>query len=128
MEGRDFLHRKLETGVRREPSFGNLKMDLRNQSIENTKTGVTERLSASEYKLLWMLVRAQGNLITESEMNEFMYEERPDHKDLPLSNTVKVFITKLRHKLQGVLGETVQIESEQGMGYRLVLESARGQA
>lgn len=128
MEGRELFHRKLETGVRRESVFGNLKMDIRNQSIENTQTGVTERLTKNEYQILWTLLRAQGNIITEAEISNFLYEDLPDNKDLPLSNTISVFITKLRNKLQKVVGSHIQIANEHGMGFRLELESGKEEA
>lgn len=128
MEGRDLFHSKLETGVSRESSFGNLKMDVRSQSIKNIQTGVSEKLSKSEYQILWILVRAQGNIITETEFSDFLYEDLPDSMDLPLSDTVKVFMTKVRRKLERIMGTEIQISTEHGMGYRLQLESGKEEA
>ncbi len=73
------------------------------------------RLSSSTYRLLWLLVRGQGAIITADEMWYFMYEE--DEGDIPITNTIAVFISHLRKKLQKVSGSTAIVTERRG--YRL---------
>ena len=112
----NFLH-KLEPGTAREPVFGSLALDKENQEVvigENR-----QRLSPFEYQILWILVRAQGRPVTKPEIENFLYENIPDHKDLPLSNSLEVYMTRLRKILKSAGGDDLQISNDKGYGYFL---------
>lgn len=73
-------------------------------------------LSIGEFQCLWLLVRAQGNIITSDELSYFLYEDSDG--DLPLTNVSQVFIGRVRKKLEKI-GSTISIETIHGFGYRL---------
>ena len=85
----------------------------------NTKTGESLHLTPTEYKVLWTLVRADGAFVTSDELFTFIYEETPDDKDLPLSNTVSQYIFKIKGKIKTLMNETIILESEIRFGYKL---------
>ncbi|HEY0010414.1 MAG TPA: winged helix-turn-helix domain-containing protein [Candidatus Paceibacterota bacterium] len=117
--GMENLLHKLEAGANRPPTYGPISLDIESKTVSFNGAERTEQLTKSEYQVLWLLVRAQGNSITEGEIFGFLYEDYPDHKDLPLSNTTVVFINKLRHKLQELTDGKVVIQNQHGFGYYL---------
>jgi two-component system OmpR family response regulator len=68
-------------------------------------------LTAHEYRLLAYLMHRAGQVVSRSELVEHLYAQDFDRD----SNTVEVFVGRLRRKLGADLIETVR-----GMGYRLV--------
>jgi DNA-binding response OmpR family regulator len=93
------------------PRLGPLELNLNQRSLTNTETGVSERLSKSEYQVLWLLIRAKGSTVNRAPIEEFLYADRPEDEDWPISNGVDVFIARLRKKLSAVAGEKVVIET-----------------
>jgi len=69
-------------------------------------------LTALEFRLLSYLMQHQGKVISRTELVEHLYEQDFD-KD---SNTIEVFIGRLRRKTKADLIETVR-----GLGYRLTV-------
>ena len=76
-----------------------------------TLKGITVTLTAHEYRLLAYLMHRAGQVVSRSELIEHLYAQDFDRD----SNTVEVFVGRLRRKLGADLIETVR-----GMGYRLV--------
>ena len=74
-------------------------------------------MTALEFRLLSYLMHHQGKVISRTELVEHLYEQDFD-KD---SNTIAVFVGRLRRKTQASLIETVR-----GLGYRLVVPSEDG--
>ena len=68
-------------------------------------------LTALEFRLLSYLMHHSGKVISRTELVEHLYEQDFD-KD---SNTIEVFIGRLRKKTQASLIQTVR-----GLGYRLI--------
>lgn len=95
-----------------ELTCGPLILDTRQSKA--SIDGVTLKLTSHEYRLLSYMVHHKGKVISRSELTEHLYDQDFD-KD---SNTVEVFVGRLRKKMSVNLIETVR-----GMGYRM-LDSA----
>ena len=73
--------------------------------------GLELALTSHEYKLLSHLMQKKGEVLSRTELSEHIYPQDSDRD----SNTIEVFIGRLRKKLpQG------SIETVRGMGYKLV--------
>lgn len=87
---------------------GGLSLDTRSGRVTLDGQGVT--LTAHEYKLLAYLMHRPGAVVSRTELTEHLYAQDFERD----SNTIEVFIARLRKKLPGVALETVR-----GLGYRL---------
>ena len=72
--------------------------------------GIPLKLTSLELRLLSYLLHHQGKIISRTELTEHLYDQDFDRD----SNTIEVFIGRLRRKLEVDLIETVR-----GMGYRM---------
>ncbi|GHC69274.1 response regulator transcription factor [Limoniibacter endophyticus] len=72
--------------------------------------GVTLKLTSHELRLLSYLMHHQGKVISRTELVEHLYDQDFDRD----SNTIEVFVGRLRKKMGVDLIETVR-----GLGYRL---------
>ena len=72
--------------------------------------GQPVRLTAQEYRLLAYLMHHPGRVVSRTELTEHLYDQDFDRD----SNTIEVFVGRLRKKL----GADV-IETARGLGYRL---------
>jgi len=88
---------------------GPLSLDTR--SNRATAAGRALTLTSHEYRVLSYLMHHQGEVVSRGELVEHIYAQDFDRD----SNTVEVFIARLRKKLPPELIETVR-----GLGYRLV--------
>ena len=68
-------------------------------------------LTSHEFKLLQLLMQRKGEVLSRTELSEHLYPEGSDRD----SNTIEVFVGRLRKKLPEGSIETVR-----GLGYRLV--------
>ena len=91
-----------------EIQCGPLRLDIAAAKVSLDGRAVS--LTALEFRLLSYLMHHQGKVISRTELVEHLYEQDFD-KD---SNTIEVFIGRLRRKTQAELIETVR-----GLGYRL---------
>jgi len=123
MEGPPRLNEKLEAGVLREPTFGPIALDLKSKTVRSIDTNKTENLSAQEYQILWLLVRAQGAVLSRSEMEGFLYEDVAEEKDIPLgSGTLNVVLDRIKKKIGAVAGNKIIIENLHNVGWRLSVQ------
>ena len=106
---------RLRALIRR--SSGQLKPDLRCGSltldprgVRVTLDGVPIRLTSHEFRVLSYLMHHRDRVVSQSELTEHIYSEGGDRD----SNTVEVFIARLRRKLGARFIETVR-----GLGYRM---------
>jgi two-component system OmpR family response regulator len=90
-------------------SCGALALDTRSGRL--TADGRPVPLTAHEYRLLAYLMHRPGRVVSRTELTEHLYAQDFDRD----SNTIEVFVGRLRRKLPGGSIETVR-----GMGYRLV--------
>jgi two-component system, OmpR family, response regulator len=89
-------------------SCGPLQLDLKASRV--TVDGTPLKLTALEYKLLEYLMHHLGKVVSRTELTEHLYDQDFDRD----SNTIEVFVGRLRRKLGVDLIETVR-----GMGYRI---------
>ena len=87
---------------------GPLTLDTRNQRA--TVDGQALTLTSHEYRVLAYLMHHRDQVVSRSDLVEHIYAQDFDRD----SNTVEVFIARLRKKLPPGLIETVR-----GLGYRL---------
>ena len=88
---------------------GDLTLDTRTGIVALAGTMVS--LTAHEYRLLAYLMHRAGQIVSRSELVEHLYAQDFDRD----SNTIEVFVGRLRRKLDIDLIETIR-----GLGYRLV--------
>lgn len=95
---------------------GEIELDPRSQRV--SQAGQPLELTAFEYRLLEHLMFHPGQVISKTELMERLY---PDDQERD-SNTIEVFIGRLRRKLDPD-GRRQPIETLRGRGYRLIGES-----
>ncbi|MDP1686974.1 response regulator transcription factor [Hydrogenophaga sp.] len=88
---------------------GELALDTRSGRV--TLHGQTVALTSHEYKVLEYLMHRPGAVVSRTELTEHIYAQDFERD----SNTIEVFVGRLRKKLPAALIETVR-----GLGYRLV--------
>ncbi len=91
-----------------ELSCGTLELDTRSAKV--TVAGSAVKLTSLEYRLLAYLMHHQGKIVSRTELTEHLYDQDFDRD----SNTVEVFIGRLRKKLGADF-----IQTKRGLGYRL---------
>jgi two-component system OmpR family response regulator len=102
------LIRRSSGQIRPELRSGSVVLDPRGARV--TVDGVPVKLTSHEFRVLSYLMHHRGRIVSQSELTEHIYAQGFDRD----SNTVEVFIARLRRKLPGSLIETVR-----GMGYRI---------
>jgi two-component system OmpR family response regulator len=102
------LIRRASGHVTTELRCGALALDPRAAKV--TVNGVPVKLTSHEYRVLSYLMHHRGRVVPQSELMDHIYAEGSDRD----SNTVEVFIGRLRRKL-GV----PYIATVRGMGYRI---------
>jgi two-component system OmpR family response regulator len=75
-----------------------------------TLDGVPVRLTGHEFRVLSYLMHHRGRVVSQAELSEHIYSQDLDRD----SNTVEVFIARLRRKLGADFIQTVR-----GLGYRI---------
>jgi two-component system, OmpR family, response regulator len=93
-------------------THGPLALDTRSGRV--TLDGQPVALTSHEYKVLDYLMHRPGAVVSRSELTEHIYTQDFDRD----SNTIEVFVGRLRKKLPGAPIETVR-----GLGYRLASPS-----
>lgn len=94
-------------------TVGPVRLDTRNSKV--TVEGAAIKLTAQEFKLLSYLMHHDGKVISRTELTEHIYDQDFD-KD---SNTIEVFVNRIRKKLAVPVIQTVR-----GLGYRIEWEGA----
>jgi two-component system OmpR family response regulator len=87
---------------------GPLRLDVRASRV--TVDGNPVKLTAHEYKVLEYLLHHTGKVVSRTELTEHLYDQDFDRD----SNTIEVFVGRLRKKLGIDLIETIR-----GLGYRI---------
>lgn len=91
-----------------EIEIGSVRLDTRQSRV--TLDGSPVKLTSLEFRLLSYLMHHQGEVVSRTQLIEHLYDQDFD-KD---SNTIEVFVGRLRKKLHADLIETVR-----GLGYRV---------
>ena len=87
---------------------GPLRLDIKASKADID--GVPLKLTSHEYRMLAYLMHHKGSVVSRTELVEHLYDQDFDRD----SNTIEVFVGRLRKKLGVHLIETVR-----GMGYRM---------
>lgn len=87
---------------------GSVRLDTRSGRV--SLNGEPVKLTAQEFKLLSYLMHHKGKVISRTELIEHIYDQDFDRD----SNTIEVFITRIRKKLGSDL-----ISTTRGLGYSL---------
>ncbi len=91
-----------------ELSCGPLTLDTSRSRV--ALDGAPVKLTAQEFRLLSYLMHHQDQVVSRTELTEHLYSQDFDRD----SNTIEVFVGRLRKKIGGDFIETVR-----GLGYRL---------
>jgi two-component system, OmpR family, response regulator len=102
------LIRRSSGHVQRELRCGVVALDPRGAKV--TVNGIPVRLTSHEFRVLSYLMHHRGRVVSQTELADHIYAQDSDRD----SNTVEVFIARLRRKL-GVSA----IETVRGLGYRV---------
>ncbi|HMF95905.1 MAG TPA: response regulator transcription factor [Vicinamibacterales bacterium] len=102
------LIRRATGQVTPELRCGAVALDPRAAKV--TLDGAPVKLTSHEFRVLSYLMHHRGRVVSQSELTEHIYAQSADRD----SNTVEVFIARLRRKLGASLIETVR-----GLGYRM---------
>ena len=92
-----------------EIECGPIRLDTKTARV--TLDGSAVKLTSHEYRLLAYLMHHRGRVVSRSELVEHLYEQDFDRD----SNTIEVFIGRLRKKLPGEY-----IKTARGLGYAVV--------
>jgi two-component system OmpR family response regulator len=102
------LIRRASGQLASELRCGPIVLDARAAKV--TVRGNPVRLTSHEFRVLSYLMHHRGRVVPQSELIEHIYAESLDRD----SNTVEVFVARLRRKLGAAAIETVR-----GLGYRM---------
>ena len=108
------LIRRASGQVTSELRCGAVTLDPRAARV--TVNGNPVKLTSHEFRVLSYLMHHRGRVVSQRELTEHIYAQDFDRE----SNTVEVFIARLRRKLGPSFIETVR-----GLGYRMAAEEER---
>lgn len=102
------LIRRSSGNASSELMAGHVRLDTRSGKV--TLAGDPVKLTAQEYKLLSYLLHHKGKVVSRTELIEHIYDQDFDRD----SNTIEVFVTRIRKKLGADVISTIR-----GLGYQL---------
>ena len=102
------LIRRSSGNASSELTAGDVRLDTRSGKV--TLNGEPVKLTAQEYKLLSYLMHHKGKVVSRTELIEHIYDQDFDRD----SNTIEVFVTRIRKKLGADVISTIR-----GLGYSL---------
>jgi two-component system OmpR family response regulator len=102
------LIRRSSGSAQPELRCGALVLDARGARV--SLNGVPVKLTSHEFRVLSYLMHHRGRVVSQSELIEHIYAQDFDRD----SNTVEVFVARLRRKLGASSIETIR-----GLGYRM---------
>ncbi|MFN3746941.1 MAG: response regulator transcription factor [Hyphomicrobiaceae bacterium] len=103
--------RRLSGHARSEIEVGPLRLDTKTARV--SMGGQPVKLTSHEYRLLAYLMHHNERVVSRTELVEHLYDQDFDRD----SNTIEVFIGRLRRKIPPEMIKTVR-----GLGYRLTRE------
>jgi len=102
------LIRRASGNASSELTAGDVRLDTRSGRV--TLAGNPVKMTAQEFKLLSYLMHNKGKMVSRTELIEHIYDQDFDRD----SNTIEVFITRIRKKLGADI-----ISTTRGLGYSL---------
>jgi two-component system KDP operon response regulator KdpE len=111
-------HASIAGGTADEPVFstGELRVDLARRQV--VVAGQEVRLTPIEYKLLALLVKNAGKVLTHRQLLRQVWG--PEYGDE--NHYVRVYVAQLRRKIEADPARPRYLRTEPGVGYRLVTE------
>ena len=111
-------HASRPAGAPTDPVFelGDVRVDLARREV--TRAGTPVHLTPTEYKLLALLIRHAGKVLTHRQLLKEVWGV--NYADQ--SHYVRVYVAQLRQKLEGDAARPRLILTEPGVGYRLRAE------
>ena len=108
--------RRAATGLEGDAvvEFGDVRVDLANRLV--TRASAPVHLTALEYRLLAVLARNLGKVITHRQLLRDVWG--PSHVEQ--SHYLRIYMGQLRHKLEADPARPRHLLTETGVGYRLV--------
>ena len=97
--------------------FGDVQADFEKRVI--TVAGEEVHLTPNEYKLLQVLIKHAGRVVTQRQLLNEVWG--PQHTEQ--SQYLRVYVAQLRHKLERDPARPRYLQTEPGVGYRLSLDS-----
>jgi two-component system, OmpR family, KDP operon response regulator KdpE len=97
--------------------FGTVQADFEKRVI--TVGGEEVHLTPNEYKLLQVLIKHAGRVVTQRQLLNEVWG--PQHTDQ--SQYLRVYVAQLRRKLERDPARPRYLQTEPGVGYRLILDS-----
>ena len=106
---------RLRALLRRATGHTSDTIDIGDLSVDNRAArafvdGMSIKLTSHEFRLLSYMASHKGRVISRTELVEHIYDQDFDRD----SNTIEVFVGRLRRKIG-----TERIETVRGLGYRL---------
>ncbi len=99
--------------------FGDIEINLASRQV--LRKGEIVRLTATEYVLLRFFVQHSGKVLTHRQIMREVWG--PAHENQ--TSYLRVYVVRLREKLEANPAEPALIATELGVGYRLIEASAR---
>jgi two-component system KDP operon response regulator KdpE len=96
-------------------NFGEVEVDLARRTVERDHVEV--HLTATEYRLLTVLIRHAGRILTHGQLLRDVWG--PNHSEH--SHYVRIYMANLRQKLEKDPTQPEHLLTEIGMGYRLMV-------
>lgn len=111
------LARRQSGGAQTEPTvrFGDVVVDLSKKTV--TKSEAEVHLTPTEWRMLELLVRNPGALVSRETLLKRMWQSH----DLSDTGNLRLYMSQLRKKLEATPSQPAHLLTEQGMGYRLDL-------
>lgn len=99
-------------------TFGDVALEGKTMTLENSESGASVRLSEKEFRALEVLMANQGQILTREQLavKIWGYENEAEY------NNVEVYMTFVRKKLAFIGSKTV-IKAVRGVGYELRSEN-----
>ena len=112
------LRRREKTGEAgaTEVEFGSVRIDLLNRNVK--RDGQTIHLTPIEYRLLTLLVRNAGKVLTHRQILREVWG--PSHVES--NHYLRIYMGQLRHKLEENPAQPRWLQTESGVGYRLAVD------
>jgi len=96
--------------------FGSIEVDLVRRIVTRAREEV--RLTAKEYALLRLLVLNSGKVITHRQLLRELWGPNAEEQ----TQYLRVYVGRLRQKLEEAPNQPRHLRTESGIGYRLVME------
>jgi two-component system, OmpR family, KDP operon response regulator KdpE len=108
--------RRANRGQTEEPlrRFGHIEVDLGSRRV--TRDGQPVRLTATEYVLLRLFVQHAGKVLTHHQILREVWGVEHENQ----TQYLRVYMVRLREKLEADPAEPVLFATEPGVGYRLI--------